>query len=202
MSTIIVVPNLSGLDATSMAAKGQDVHDKMNANLNFPTAQPYMAALQGFVNALTTCITTAGSEPSKAQTAAIKDAVSDVKRTLRFICAIANWDCYNNETKLLTSGFDIKAPKASSPKSFVAKLGKLSTTIDLSINSYGSGVAYQWFGCPDPIIPANWVQVALTTTSKVTITGQTPGVKMWYLVKMFKGDKLIATSDPYTIMVV
>jgi len=44
--------------------------------------------------------------------------------------------------------------------------------------------------------------VAASTVSKVTVSGLTPGVCLWGKVIISKGNKVVATSDPYYIMVV
>lgn len=196
----LAVLNLRGLDAAGLANKGQNVCDGVNANSSsFPSAMPFIGILQMNVTALNTAITAAGNDPTKVQTSAIRDAEKQLRRSMRLVCALVNWDGNGDATKLLSSGFDLKSNNPPSAKSFVAKLGKLSGTVELEINSYGNA-AYTWEQSPDPI--AAWSQCALTTLSKASISGLTPGQKYWFRVKVTKGSNLITTSDPYTIMVV
>ena len=191
--------NFKNDDAISLAVKSQALYTNLNGNPSYPTCAPLLPTLQTNTNTLNTAITAGGTTPTPAQTATINAAAYELKRVLKVICALVNWDANGNEATLLTSGFDVKTYSAPNPKTFKAKLGKLSGAIDLEINSYGVA-AYVWQMSPDPI--STWADVSLTTLSKTTITGLTPGTKLWFRVKITKGKTVITISDPYTIMVV
>lgn len=199
MKTSSIVYNYAGLDASGLAVKAQSIYDSLNGNSSYPSPAAFLPILQTNTSALTSAVTAGGNTPTPAQTGAIHAAVHEVKRVLKVIGALVNWDANGNEAVLLTSGFDLKTFTPASPKSFKAVLGKLSGEIDLLINSYGT-VAYFWQMSTDPI--SSWKQVDLTTVSKTTIKGLTPGTKLWFRVSITKGNKVILVSDPYTIMVV
>ena len=199
MDTKEVAYSFKGSDASGYAVSGQGVHDNLNGNVNYPSCVPFLGSLQSNINLLTAAITAGGSTPTPAQTGATHAAIKEVKHTLKVIGALVNYDANGDEAKLLTSGFSLKAYSPPSPKSFKAILGKLSGQIDLLINSYGAA-AYFWQMSTDPI--ETWTQVDLTTLSKTTISGLTPGSKLWFRVSITKGNKVVLVSDPYFIMVV
>ncbi len=199
MKTSEIAYKFIGLDASGLAVKGQSIHDNLNANSNYPSCAAFLPNLQSAINTLTASITAGGSNPTPAQTGASHAAVYQLKRNLKVIGGLVNWDANGNEAILLTSGFDLKTITPKSPKSFNVKQGKLSGTVDLEINSYGNA-AYVWEMSADPI--GAWAKVDLTTLSKTTITGLTPGTKLWFRVSVTKGKTVAVISDPFTIMVV
>lgn len=199
MKTSTIAFKYTGLDASGLAVKAQSIYDSLNGNNSYPSSVAFLPILQTNTSVLTSAVTAGGTIPTPAQTGAIHAAVREVKRVLKVIGALVNWDADGNEAVLLTSGFDLKTYTPPSPKSFKAVLGKLSGEIDLLINSYGAA-AYFWQMSTDP--NDSWKQVDLTTVSKTTIKGLTPGTKLWFRVSITKGSKVILVSDPYTIMVV
>ncbi len=201
MKTKQIAFNYASLDASGLAVKGQSIHDSLISNSYYPSCVPFISILQTNVTALTSTITAGGNTPTPAQTSAIHTAQKDVKNILRVIGGLVNWDGNGNETILLTSGFDLKNYSPPNPKTFKAKLGKLSGEVDLEINSNGNA-AYYWEITNDPIGITTWAKASLTTTSKTTITGLTPGTKFWFRVSITKSNKVVVVSDPYTIMVV
>jgi len=195
------IANLKGLKPSELKIKGQVVKDGITGNTALPHCVPYATELQTKVGTLDTAITAGGTTPSELQKVAIIAAEDAIKLFLNFICAGVNVDGNGDETILLSSGFELKTYSPASPKSFIAKLGKLSGEIFLEINSYGAA-AYYWEMTTDPIGATAWVKADLTTTSKTIIKGLTPGTKLWFRVSITKSNKVVVVSDPYTIMVV
>ena len=188
-----------GLDASGLAVKGQSINNSLTGNTNYLSVVPFLGILQTNVNNVNAAIAAGGSTPTPAQTAAIRAAVKELKRILKVIGALVNWDANADEAKLLTSGFNLKIITPPSKKTFTATLGKLSGEVVLELNSFGIA-AYNWEMSTDPI--STWASIALTTYSKTVVTGLTPGQKYWFRVSVTKGKKVVVVSDPYYIMVV
>lgn len=199
MKTPTIALNFSGLNAQDIALRGETVYNNLIGNVNFTSCAAYLPTLTTEVAALKAAIIIAKDEGTKAETSAVYDAEKKVKRVLKVISAVITFEAAGNETKLLTSGFELRAYTPPTPKSFNAKQGKLSGTVDLEINSYGAA-AYAWEISADPI--STWNPIALSTVSKTTVTGLTPGIKYWFRVSVTKGNAKLATSDPYFIIVV
>ena len=192
MSKSKAVLNFKDYDASGLAVKGQSIFDNTNANPNYPSCVTYTPILQSRVTNLTSKITAGGATPLPTQTAAIHAAIIDVREILTLICALVNWDAKSDEVKLLSSSFDVRKATVKNAKTFTAKLGLLSGQIMLEINSYGSAV-YYWEISSDPI--DIWSKAAVSSVSKVTIQGLTPGTKYWFRVRITKGTKEILVSD-------
>lgn len=187
-----------GLNPSELITYSNGIYTTLNGNINFPSAAPFVALLLTANTALIAAV--AAAKPGdKTSTSAMHDAENNVKRNLRALGALVDFEADGDETKILSSGFDLKTFTPPTPKSFTIKLGKLSGTVDMEINSFGAA-AYKWLTSPDPI--GVWTEVALTTVSKVTVSNVKPGLGMWGKVIVSKGTKIIATSDPYYIMAV
>ena len=198
MKTARVVLGYRGLNPSELITYSSGIYTTLNGNTNFPSAAPFVALLLTVNTALISAV--AAAKPGdKTSTSAMHDAENKTKRHLRVLGALVDFEADGDETKVLSSGFDLKTFTPPTPKSFTIKLGKLSGSVDMEINSYGSA-AYKWLTSPDPI--GVWTEVALTTVSKVSIGSLTPGLGLWGKVVVSKGTKIIATSDPYYIMAV
>ncbi len=199
MKTPEIAYNFSGLDASGYAVKGQSIYNKLNGNPAFTSPTPFLSILQTNVNNLTAAITAGGTTPTPVQTGAIHDAVKALKRVLKVIGNVVNWDANGNETTLLSSGFELKSYSPSGLKTFSVKQGSLSGTADADSPAYHNA-AYAWFFSADPI--GTWTQALITTISKATITSLIPGQKYWFKVVVTQGSKVVFTADPYMVHVV
>lgn len=199
MNTSEVALNTSGLNASEIAVKGNTVYTNLNGNTNFTSCVPYLPILLGEVAVLEGAITIAKDEGTKAETSAERAATKKVKRTLKVIAALVNYEANGDETKLLTSGFDLKVITPPSPKTFNAKQGKVSGTVDLEVKSARNS-AYMWEMSTDPI--GAWTQIEVTVKSKTTVVGLTPGTKYWFRVALITGSGKNNYSDPHFVMVV
>ncbi len=193
-----VVLNVSGLSAGEINNFADSIYTKLIGNTNFTLLGSYLTALSAANTSFKTAIV-ASKDGTKLNTSTLHDAQYDVKRILAIIVATVNYEANGNETILISSGLDLRNYTPPTAKSFNAKQGKLSGSVDVEINSYGTA-AYVWEMSTDPI--SSWTQVALTTLSKTTITGLTPGLKYWFKVSVTKGSELKAKSDPYMVHVV
>ena len=191
--------NYKNLTASQIAIKGSNVYDHLNGNTNFTSCTAYLPILLGEVAILQAAITDAEDEGTKMETSAERAAEKKVKRTLKVIAAVVTYEANGDEVKLLSSGFDLKTFTPPGPKSFNAKQGKVSGTVNLEAKSFGNA-AYMWEMSPDPI--ATWTQLVVTTISKTTVISLTPGVKYWFRVAVITSKGKNDYSDPHFVMVV
>ena len=198
MTTARVALGYKGLNATELTNYTDTIYTSINGNTNFTALAGFIPLLFTANGKLKTAITNL-KPGDKVTTSTLHDTEREVRRLLRVIAAIVEFESNGNETLILSSGYSLRAITLPSTKNFNAKQGVLSGTVDLEINSYGSA-AYVWEISPDPI--GTWSPIALTTVSKTTVSALTPGVKYWFRVSITKGTTKLATSDPYMVHVV
>jgi len=198
MKTAHVALGYKGLAASNLANFAETIYNGINGNINFTIASTFAPALLTATNLLKTAVS-ALKPGDKVTTSTLHDAEKDVKRNLRAIAALVDFESNGNETTILSSGFSLRTFALPSLKLFTAKQGKLSGTVDLDTNS-ASNTAYVWEMSPDPI--GLWTQLEITTLSKTTIIGLTPGVKYWFRVALITSKGKGDYSDPYMVHVV
>ena len=179
MKTIRVIAYPKNISDVDLSIYSPTIVTGLTGNPSFISTNPAIAVL-GTANAVLISAISAQTAGNKSSTSAVHQAAAEVKRILRAIASSVEYTGNNNETTILSSGFNIKKPAVFEGKTFKAKQGVLSGTVDLEVNSYGIA-AYLWEMSTDPI--GNWQQVEATTISKTTIMGLTPGTKYWFRVR-------------------
>ena len=198
MKKIKISGGYSGLNNSGITKFADDIAAKLENNANFPLAGGFVQALISENETLKQAIK--NQKPGdKATTSAMHEAEDTVKALLKILASIVEYECKNDPTKALTSGFSLKATNAPTAQVFTIKQGKQSGAIDAVAPSY-SRAAYVWKIASDPL--GTWEQAAITTLSKFTFKNLTPGQVYWIKVAITQGEELTFTSDPHQLRVI
>ena len=198
MHTIKIIAYQRDLSNADLAIYTQSVITATTAQAVFSSVSNIVSLLQTANATLNTALL-AQKPGNKASTSALHAAATDVKRLLKLLAANIEFISHNIENVALSSGFTIKKPNTRDAKTFKAKQGKTSGTVDLEINSYGKA-AYQWEMSPDPI--GIWSPLEVTVTSKTMVSNLVPGTKYWFRVAVITSKGKKDYADPHLVHVV
>ncbi len=177
------------------------IYDSMNGNLNFPKPSPELVVLQA-ANAELKKAAKAQRIGDKLSTTKVSDARYEVETILKFLAGYVEYTSKTDEAVALSSGFELKKNTSrSSSKEFTAKQGETGT-VELSI-PHVKNSCYIWEFGTDPRPDAeNWKQGAISTFSKATIKGLTPGTHYWFRVATVIGTRQGPFSEPIHVHVI
>lgn len=177
------------------------IYDSMNGNVNFPKPSPELAVLQA-ANAELKKAAKAQRIGDKLSTTKVSDARYEVETILKFLAGYVEYTSKTDEAMALSSGFELKkAPAFRGGKDFKAKQGA-SGTVELS-TPHVKNSCYIWEFGTDPRPDAeNWKQGAITTITKASITGLTPGTHYWFRVATVIGTRQGPFSEPSHVHVI
>ena len=198
MNTIKVLAYPKNISDADLIIYSQGIKTSVSANTSFSSLNPYLTSLQT-ANVNLNAALLAQKPGNKTSTSTLHSASNEVKRNLRVVASNVEFICNNNEAMILSSGFSIKKPSVRDAKSFNAKQGKTTGTVDLEINSYGNA-AYQWEMSPDPI--GIWSPLDVTVKSKTTVTNLVPGTKYWFRVAVIVSSGKTDYTDPHMVHVI
>lgn len=190
MKQIIVVAFPKGLNEFELLTHGNYVYKHLYGNPNFKDPLPKLEDLLSFINALDKAIKSR-TEGEKWSVNAVKDAEKNLRRILRGLASYVEVVGNNVDTVILSSGFTIKKNGGKAARSFSAKQGSNSGTVDLIAPS-SRKAAYRWEMSLSPT--EGWSVIDVTNISETTITGLNPGEKYWFRVSVIDGK----TKGPYT----
>jgi hypothetical protein len=191
--------NFKALSAVLVAVFGQSILTAMTNNSNFTNPYPALNLLQTAVTNLVNAI--AAQHPGdKASTSAVNAAKRELNRVLKALLSYVCFESDTNETKALSSGFSLVAPRSAMISAFTAVQGLQSGSVQ--VNSPGGGKSYVWQYTVDPIVNANWLVAATTTQSDFIINGLTPGTKYWFRVALVTPAGQQPWSTPVMVHVV
>ena len=198
MNTIKVLAYPKNISDADLIIYSQGIKTSVSANTIFSSLNPYLTSLQTANVNLNTALL-AQKPGNKTSTSVLHNASNEVKRNLRVVASNVEFICNNNEAMILSSGFSIKKAAVRDAKSFNAKQGKTTGTVDLEINSYGNA-AYQWEISPDPI--GVWSPLEVTVKSKTTVSDLLAGTKYWFRVAVITSSGKTDYTDPHMVHVV
>ncbi len=198
METVKIIAVPRDMSDADLVIYSQNIHTSTSGSTVFSSTS---AVLSNLLTANTNLnVALLAQKPGdKVTTSNLRAASKEVKRLLRLLAANVEFISNNNEATALSSGFSIKKPIVRDAKTFNAKQGKMSGTVDLEINSYGTA-AYVWEMSTDPI--GTWTQLEITVKSKTTVTALTTGTKYWFRVAVITSSGKNDYTDPHMVHVV
>ena len=198
METVKIIAVPRDMSDADLVIYSQNIHTSISGSTVFSSTSAVLSNLLTANTNLNSALL-AQKPGDKVTTSNLRAASKEVKRLLRLLAANVEFISNNNEATALSSGFSIKKPIVRDAKTFNAKQGKISGTVDLEINSYGTG-AYVWEMSTDPI--GTWTQLEITVKSKTSVTGLTTGTKYWFRVAVITSSGKNDYSDPHMVHVV
>jgi hypothetical protein len=198
MKTVKVIAYPIGLSDTDLAIFSQNIYAYINGNVNFSSLGAWLMQL-GVANTNLNNAILAQKPGDKTSTSLLHAAANEAKRILRALAANVEFVSNNDEAIALSSGYGLKKPGVRDAKTFNAKQGITTGTVDLEINSYGTA-AYMWEMSVDPI--ATWSQIEITVKSKTTVTGLVAGTKYWFRVAVITSKGKNDYTDPHMVHVI
>jgi hypothetical protein len=177
MST--VKQGLTGLNATSLVAYVQAIHDKLNGNVNFATPIPALATVQTAIDALIAANAAVDGNPGPVEHQARRVAEAKVKGYVRQWAGYVQAESTGDASVILSSGFELrrKASRIGSlkrPSDLAGKFIDVTGGAKLKWDpSYGADLYLVYMSLIDA--PYNWELVGTTTKSSFTMTGLEPG---------------------------
>jgi hypothetical protein len=198
MKNVKVIAYPQDINDNDLSIYSQGIYDKCSSNPAFASLTTNLTNLNTRTNILNTALR-AQKKGDASSTSNLRAASDEVKRELKLLASNVEYISKNDEALALSSGFSIQKPNVRDAKTFNAKQGKNTGTVDLEINSYGKA-AYVWEMSPDPI--GQWTKMDMTLVSKTTITCLTPGVKYWFRVTITTNKRKYDPTDPHFVLVV
>lgn len=198
MKNVRVIPYPKNINDPDLAIYSEGIHTTCTGNPTFAVLTTNLTSLSTQNIALNAALR-AQKKGDVSSTSSLRAIAEEVKRELRLLAANVEHISKNDEALALSSGFSIQKPSVRDAKTFSAKRGKNTGTVDLEINSYGKA-AYVWEMSPDPI--GQWTQMDMTLISKTTVAGLTPGVKYWFRVAITTNKSKYDYTDPHFVLVV
>ena len=194
-----VSPGYNGLTPVELIKHAKKIIEGVTKNLSsLPNCTNFLAILTAYNNDLSLALD--NQKPGEvATTSAVRAAVKKVKKVLRVLAANVEFDCNDDITLVLSTGFSIKnSPSGATAQSFKAKAGKQSGTIETVVPAY-QRAAYNWYIANDPL--DSWSLSSTTTNSKFTYKGLTPLKKYWVRVAITQGEEVVYETEPYLVLV-
>ena len=198
METVKIIAVPRDMSDADLVIYSQNIHTSTSGSTVFSSTSAVLSNLLTANTNLNSALL-AQKPGDKVTTSNLRAASKEVKRLLRLLAANVEFISNNNEATALSSGFSIKKPIVRDAKTFNAKQGKISGTVDLEINSYGTA-AYVWEMSTDPI--GTWTQLEITVKSKTSVTGLTTGTKYWFRVAVITSSGKNDYTDPHMVHVV
>jgi hypothetical protein len=110
----------------------------------------------------------------------------------------------DNETIIRSAGMDTRAAGSVStetpgqPAALDATTGDHEGEIDLSWDTVSGARSYVIEKSPDPPTGTSWAHAAVSTKSRSTLSGLTPGTRYWFRVAAVGTSGQSGWSDPAT----
>jgi hypothetical protein len=166
---------------TDLIAFTRNVITLMTGNAQYPAPSPEMKVLDLAVNALETAVHGA-LDGGKIAIATRNAARAEMLSLLRQEAAYVTGNCNANLVLLLSSGFaPVKAPSPvgvlPAPENLRLSLSGISGELHLRFNRVPNAVNYSVQTAQNPDGP--WEDQDLSTATRVTISGLTPGKVYW-----------------------
>lgn len=200
MKKITVVSNFNGLNAAERQITGEHIYNSMLLNPHFPNPYPNLGLLQLANSVLQTALV--NEKPGdKESTSLVHDCMREQYRVIRALAGYVEFESNNNATIALSSGFSLKEDKPAVAKTFNAKQGLQSGTVDLITKSSGKS-SYIWEYATSADDNADWKQAGVSMQSHFTVTGLKPAVKYWFRVAPVTKKGQQPYSDPYGVLVI
>jgi hypothetical protein len=197
--------NLRNMDVSEKLQFARQIVTAMTGNATFPTPDPALATVTSASDALETAYNAANvaKQDATAKSSTQDDSESALDTVLMKLANYVENASDSDETKILSAGMSVRAKPTpigaiAMPSSLTATAGDKEGEIDLSWDRVTGAKSYVVDMCPEPITPANWKQVTISTKSGYTVTGLTSGMKYWFRVCGIGSAGQGPWSDPAT----
>jgi len=182
--------NFRGLSIPEKIARVRQIIAAMTGNARFPHPLPDLGDLSTNVNELEGRLTAAQAarQAAKQRTAELAEGEANVDGLLSQLVAYVESVAGNDETAILSAGFDVRGPSTpasgepEAPDSLTATAGDHDGEIDLSWESVRGARSYAVERRPDTPADSPWTHAAVSTRSSTTIEGLTSGTRYWFRV--------------------
>jgi hypothetical protein len=196
--------NLSKLSVPQKITLTQNIVGAMTGNVNFPTANPTLAAMTTAKNTLQTKLdaVAAGKVAQKQKVTEQNTAEDALDALLTTQAATVESASLGDPTKILSAGMQVAGtPGAVVPPGQVLNLvltaGDNDGTLDFAFDPEPVAKSYDVETSVDPVSPTSWEKKQTAPKSSGTITGLTSGARMWVRVRAIGADPTPgAWSDP------
>lgn len=176
----LIKAGTSALNAEALIGKAEYVEGKMTGNASFPTPNPSIASLTAAREALVAAI--AQAESRAMADIAVRNERATVLRSLlvnlaRYVNNVAQGDL----DMALSSGFELaKKPEPSTslgvPLKLEVRLSEFEGALNVSWKGVEDARMYQvYMNVTDPSDANAWTVAAVSTRTRVRITGLEPG---------------------------
>ncbi|HEV7474506.1 MAG TPA: fibronectin type III domain-containing protein [Pyrinomonadaceae bacterium] len=198
--------NFRQLSITDKIAKARQIIDSLTGNSAFATPTPTLAAMNTAITELETAHaeTQAARQAAKTKTSAQSAKEDALDKLISQLSAYVESVGGDNEELIRSAGMDTRAVGSVStetptqPSALNATAGDHEGEIDLSWDTVAGSRSYVLERSPDPATASSWVHAGVSTKSRTTIKGLTPGTRYWFRVASVGTAGQSGWSDPAT----
>lgn len=180
----------------------------LTANVNFPAPTPTVAEITALTIDYSTALSNA-ADGGKTLTAIKNQKRKVLVSAMRQLALNITANGQNKEAVILSSGFDttkstrITKPNPFTPEHLQLNYGIISGTVAAKSKKAKYALMYEFRYTEDEYGPdAKWIYLPPTTTSKILISGITPGKSIWVQVRSINRKGYSNWSDPANILFV
>ncbi len=178
------------LELLATANTHQTAMDTTEGAANFPTPEPPKLTLETARDAFEAAITAAGvaEQDFKAKVSLKNDKRRVLEGLLTDRGGYVDRVSGGDATKILTSGFEVRATPSpvgamTAPLHLTSSMGDMSGEIDLQWDPVKGAKSYIVECRTHGATPGSWTQAKICTSSRISVTGLTPGQEYAFRVR-------------------
>ena len=200
--------NFRQLSIIEKIAKARQIVTSITGNPAFPTPTPALAAVTAAIDALEARHAEAqgARQDAKTKTSAQNLAEDALDKIISQLTGYVESVGGDSETTVRSAGMDVRSTanaatdNPAQPAALSATAGDHEGEIDLSWDNVGGARSYVIEKSSDPPTAASWGHGGISTKSRATLNGLTPGTRYWFRVAAVGSGGQSGWSDPATRM--
>jgi hypothetical protein len=198
--------NFRQLSIPDKIVRARQVVTSLTGNPAFPTPSPAMTVVTAAIDGLETdhAEAQAARQSAKTKTSAQNQSEDVLDKVISQLAAYVDSVGGDNEELIRSAGMDVRAVASAAtenpgqPTALSATAGDHEGEIDLAWDTVAGARSYVIEKSADPPTTTSWAQGVVSTKSRATINGLTPGTRYWFRVAAVGTGGQSGWSDPAT----
>jgi len=199
--SVKAVLNMNKLSVAAKINKARLIVEAVSVNIGtFVTPTPDLVVVEGAIDDLESAWNEA-ADGGKSKKAQMHDKEVELLKLMNDLAHYVEFVADGDENVIHLAALDIKKTSSRVQNEFdVVYSGETGTVI--ARRKSVKNTSYVWQYSPDPTSDTSWVDAGITTQSKITINGLTPGTKYWFRVALVDKDGRHEFNTPISIFAI